>query len=765
MGGANIDARRIVVSGQVQGVGFRPYVFRHALAHKLCGWVMNTGGWVELHVQGKADDLERFTATLIERAPPLACPKIVSLETRPTIDTDEFIIRESQATLKAENHLPPDLFLCEHCLRELSDPDNRRYRYPFINCTQCGPRYTIITSLPYDRPNTSMHSFPLCANCTAEYTAPSDRRYHAEPIACETCGPTLKFTQSGEIIRSGEDAIRATVEALTAGHIMAIKGIGGYHLICDARNDEAVRLLRARKSRPNKPFAVIFPAPVNRPLQFVNADLEPTDLETHALLSAARPIVLIKYHEKSQLSSFIAPGLNEIGAMLPYSPLHHLLLNDFGGPIVATSANITGEPVLTDNTEVGNRLSHIADAYLHHDRPIIRPADDSVVRLSSGVVRPLRIGRGIAPLEIDLPFELPHPLLALGAQMKNTIALAWEGRAIISPHIGEMGSPRSLKIFQTLIADLQALYQVKAEHIICDAHPSYTTSRWAQQQGLPTHKIYHHHAHASAAYFESSLTHDDTDPQLIFTWDGVGYGEDGNFWGGDALLGTPGNWQRVAHLRPFHLPGADKASREPWRSAAALCWELGLPYGSDLADPLLHHFWKKRQNTYQTTAVGRLFDGAAALCGIAIRASYEGQAAMQIEAKASKWRKSKNLEITPLSLEKNRNSYIVDWAPLIPLMQSEEKTIEERAIYFHATLAQSIVDQATTLRDQHGDFIVSFSGGVFQNRVLLEMSEQRLIDAGFTVHIPERLPMNDAAISFGQIIEFAHSQKHGSSPQ
>ena len=751
-------AKRIVVSGQVQGVGFRPYIYRHAQTHRLCGWVRNRSGRVEIHVQGEPRQLDGFVATLIDCAPPLARPRLESVEEAPCGEIDGFTIRRSQADDAVDIHLPPDLFTCDDCLRELNDPADRRYRYPFINCTQCGPRYSLIRALPYDRANTGMSAFALCDACAAEYTDPVNRRYHAEPVACSACGPTLTYAADGALDIGGDaPALEAAIAALAAGKLLAIKGIGGYHLACDAGNDAAVDRLRATKPRPHKPLAVMFPAPAAEPLAVVEKYLR-IDAEAAKLLtSPARPIVLLQARADSRLSAAIAPGLNEIGAMLPYSPLHHLLLNDFGAPLVMTSANLSGEPVLTENRDVEQRLAQVFDACLHHDRPVVHAVDDSLFRIIAGRARPLRLGRGVAPLEIDLPFELDSALLAVGAQMKNTIALAWGRRAVISPHLGEMGSLRSLQGLEQCVANLQALYQVNIEGIVCDAHPGYTTTRWAARQGLPLERVYHHHAHAATAWFDANPAGADDAAMLVFTWDGVGLGPDGTLWGGEALLGTPGHWRRVATLRPFRLPGGERAGREPWRSAAGLCWEAGLDCPLDeAADPLLRRFWREGNNAPLTTAAGRLFDAAAALCGLVTQASFEGQGPMQLEALAARCAENDSIEAPAPVLSRQGDIYLSDWAPLLPLLTDAALPAAARARAFHDSLAQVLLATARRIRADTGVERVGLAGGVFQNRILAESALALLHDDGFDVSLPSRLPVNDASISFGQVVEFAH---------
>ena len=754
-------ARKIILSGVVQGVGFRPFIYRHAKHHELHGWVLNSSGRVEIHVQGTLLNLDSFVDTLLQSAPTLSQPVLQSVEETACIETGGFLILASQATADADIHLPADLFTCDDCLRELNDPANRRYRYPFINCTQCGPRYTLIEALPYDRPNTSMSGFPLCEACNCEYTNPADRRYHAEPVACAECGPALTYCEAGKSpVPGNEPALQASLEALRAGKILAIKGIGGYHLVCDARSDASVTQLRNTKPRPHKPLAVMFPAPRSDNMAVVRQYLLAGDVEAQLLESPARPIVLISKISGKGLSEAVAPGLNEVGTMLPYSPLHHILLNDFGAPLVATSANISGEPVLTENDDIEQRLAHVANAFLHHNRPIVRPADDPVMRVINNHPAPIRQGRGHAPVEIELPFTLDKPVLAVGAHMKNTVALAWDNRVVVSPHIGEMDNLRSLQTFTQCIDDLQALYQVKAGHIICDAHPGFTPSRWAHQQGLTVDKVYHHHAHASATFIESLRNHGEADNMLVFTWDGVGLGPDGTLWGGEALLGKPGQWKRAACFRPFSLPGGERAGREPWRSAAAICWGSGHECTlAEASDPLLFSFWQQGNNAPLTTAAGRLFDAASALAGVCSEASFEGQGPMLLEAMAARHGDMDDCLLIPLELSQEGGVYHVDWSPLIPMLVDESRPQPERAARFHISMAHSLLQQALRLRENAGVNSIGLAGGVFQNRVLTEKCLELLKANGFETTLPLLIPVNDAGISFGQIIDYGYKRR------
>jgi hydrogenase maturation protein HypF len=737
-------ARKLILGGRVQGVGFRPFVYRVAHRFGVQGWVRNRAGEVEVFVQGTPELLHRFREALVTEAPPLARPKLLSERTVAPESIADFQIQVSEAAFSEHIHLPPDHFACAECLAEMDDSRDRRFRYPFINCTQCGPRYTLIERLPYDRANTSMARFALCPKCATEYADPNDRRFHAEPLACPQCGPRLEYRTSGSDSRFGAPALSAAIESLRSGKIVAVKGIGGYHLLCDAANSAAVISLRGRKKRPDKPLAVMFP--LQPDLALLRRATAPHPIHESILCDPVRPIVLVPKKTDGGLASEIAPDSSEIGAMLPYSPLHHLLLADFGAPLVATSGNIGGEPVLTENGMAETHLTAIADGFLHHDRPIVRPADDPVYRVVAGKPRPLRLGRGNAPLEIELPFSLATPLLALGGHLKNTVALGWRNRAVVSPHLGDMDTLRGSALLKSVAADLQSLYGVRAETVLCDAHPGYTTTRLAPQFGLPVIKIFHHEAHASALVGEFDQPAD----WLIFTWDGAGFGRDGTIWGGEALLGRPGRWRRVATMRPFALLGGERASREPWRSALAMCWEAGTDWkGCKQETDLLRHAWMRKLNCPQTSAIGRLFDGAAALLDLISNASYEGQAASHLEAISAE-------EAAPIALPLSRRPdgiWESDWRPLLDCLQDAGQSASIRSAIFHATLAELLLAQADAVHEEYGVCRLGLAGGVFQNRVLCERILSRAQQQGFSVSIPVRLPCNDAGLSFGQIVE------------
>ncbi len=743
------EARRWRIGGRVQGVGFRPFVYRLAHRLELTGWVRNSSGAVEIHAQGTAERLTAFGKGLLSGYPVTARARLID-ETPVSLEPgDEFLILSSASGDEPLATIAPDLSTCDDCLREMRDPGARRYRYPFINCTQCGPRYTIIRQLPYDRANTTLDRFALCPACAAEYADAADRRFHAQPLACEACGPALYWDDRCAPIVRRAAAIAAAIRALHEGLIVALRGIGGYQLLCDASNEDAVVRLRARKGRPAKPFAVMVPCLEGDALGAARRVGYLSPLIEETLCDAARPIVIVERLPSARLCAAIAPGLREIGLMLPYSPLHHLLLQDFGSPLVATSGNVSGEPLLTSPDEAEQRLAHIADGFLHHDRPIARPADDSVVRMLAGVVRPIRLGRGTAPLEFQLESAADVPTLAVGAHSKTCIALAIDHRAVISPHIGDQTTPRGAATFEQVVRDLKSLSGVEPKRIVHDAHPLFPSSRWARATGLPTTTVWHHHAHASAVAGE----YPGSSPLLCFTWDGVGLGPDNTLWGGEALVGQPGAWRRVASFRPFRLLGGDRAVRDPWRSALALCWEAGVawPEGEARGGELLRRAYDNRINTPVTTSVGRLFDAAVALVGACLTSSYEGEGPMRLEALCNAVPPAPAIML-PLTRDAT-GTWRSDWAPLLIEMRDSAQSAAYRAARFHATMAQALVSQALAIRADLKLNRVGLAGGVFQNRVLTEAVSTLLGAAGFDVFIPERLPLNDAAISIGQIIE------------
>jgi len=740
-------AQRWLIGGRVQGVGFRPFVFTLATELGLDGTVRNRGGHVEIVARSDPARVDRFLARLLAEHPGVASPELVSVEACEPPAASGFHILPSVAGAQAA--MLQDQSVCAACLAEMNDPRARRFRYPFTSCTQCGPRYTILGASPFDRQTTAMAGFPLCAPCRREYDDPADRRFHAQVMACADCGPRLGLRSGSRWVGGNEAALARAIELLRDGAIVAVRGIGGYHLLCDASNDAVVRCLRTRKRRPTKPLAVMFPGVGHDELDRLRRHCAPDEAEARSLTAPDRPIVLVRLLAKNTLSPSLAPGLAELGAFLPYSPLHALIAGGFGGPLVATSGNVGGEPVLTEPEAAEQLLAPIADAFLHHDRPILQPADDGVVRVIAGRPRPLRLGRGSAPLELTLPRPLAAPVLALGGQTKVTLALGFGTRVIVSPHLGDLGSPRGLDLLQATAETLQTLYGIRATTLICDAHAGYSSARWAREQAdLRVIAVPHHRAHAAAVAGE--FQHEAR--WLCFTWDGTGLGEDGTLWGGEALLGQPGGWARVATFRPFAPPGGERAAREPWRSAAALAWELGVDWMPPVGDmELVRTAWRKRLNCPVTSSVGRLFDAAAALLGLVQHASHEGEGPMAVEAAAER---ADAPAILPLAL-RDDGVWQTDWAPLVHMLLDATRAPSRRAAAFHAGLVQALVAQARVVRQSHGAFAVGLCGGVFQNRRLSELALAALLDAGFRAYLPAAVPCNDAGLSYGQVVEAA----------
>ena len=741
----------MVIHGYVQGVGFRPFVFRLANELKIKGYVANNSGQVTIEAEASQEKIELFLQQLIEQAPLIAKPVIQSVNEIPLVDYHDFTIHQSQELNEHDIHVLGDLPVCDHCIEELFDNNNRRYLYPFINCTQCGPRYSIITALPYDRKNTSMQRFHLCPECEREYESPGNRRFHAEPVACVHCGPVLNYVDNKNDIRDNSLALDITIDALQQGKIVAIKGISGYHLVCDATNAESIALLRKRKKRPDKPFAVLMQE--SQLQDHVSVSIQEQVLLNHN----SRPIVVMRRNARCELPTNLAPGIDKLGIMLPGNPLQHLICQFVNKPLVYTSGNISGEPIITENDDASKRLTHLCDAFLHHDRDIIRPADDPVMLQNTKQQQLLRTGRGLAPTEFTLPFRLDKPVLAVGGHIKNTIALAWENRMVISAHNGDLSSLRSYQVFQQGIEDLQRLYKVQAEKIICDAHPDYGSSQWANQSGLPVTRVFHHHAHASSL----ALEYPEIYHWLIFSWDGIGLGEDGQLWGGETFQGSPGNWTRVASFKPFRLPGGEKTSREAWRVAASLCWHAGTEFEIQTQNTeQLKQIWNKKINSPESSAVGRLFSAAAALLGLVEVESFEGHGPMLLEELAKSGIEKEQAgtvnaaAITLPVITLNDDIPRIDWFPLLIMLLDTKLSKAKRAMCFHVSLAECVTQLVLQKYKQTNDIAVGLSGGVFQNQLLVKLIREQLHQYNINVHMPEAIPVNDGGLSAGQIIEY-----------
>lgn len=727
---------RYRVRGAVQGVGFRPFVYRLAHERGLSGWVQNTPDGVIIEVEGATQALTRFREGLQKEKPPHAVIDRIDQEVIAPDGGHGFEIVASAESDTVTASILPDLAVCADCLHELGDPADRRYRYPFINCTHCGPRYTIINSLPYDRPATTMAGFTLCLACRKEYEDPRDRRFHAQPVACPDCGPQLELWDPvGNMISRKGDALSHAAECVRAGQILALKGLGGFHLVVDAQNEEAVQKLRLRKRRPSKPFALMYPS-----LSGLQKDCHVGELEAELLLSAAAPIVLLEKRRECAVAPAAAPGNPYLGVMLPATPLHVLLLQELGFPVIATSGNRPHAPVCIDEIEALDCLCGIADAFLVHNRPIARRADDSIVRVMAGQATVLRRARGYAPMPFLLAAEFKNPVLAAGGHLKNTVALGVSDRLVLGPHIGDLDAPEALAAHEQTLKDLGGLYRKAPEVIMCDAHPGYISTLLAQDSGLETVLVQHHYAHALSCMLDNDLEA----PCLAVVWDGAGLGDDGTFWGGEFLEITPAGYARLFHLRKFPLPGGDAAARDPQRAALGILYALnksGEGVCIDKKESILQML-KKNLNCPMTSSAGRLFDAVAALTNVCRKNTFEGEAAMALEFTAGCADRK-----YPYTVEGD----VLDWGQMIEMILSDltnNTPVAEISGRFHATLADMIVQGA----QKSGHQKVLLTGGCFQNKLLLETTVENLHRAGFQPYWHHRLPPNDGGLAAGQIM-------------
>lgn len=741
---------RVEVRGVVQGVGFRPFVYRVAHAAGVLGWVRNEAGGVVIEAQGERVQLARFLADIENNAPSGACIDELRVEELASSATDDgFRIVASEGGGAVRPSLPADLAPCADCAAELASPADRRYRYPFTNCTHCGPRFTIVLALPYDRAGTTLRHFPMCDACRREYEDPLDRRFHAEPTACPACGPTLRLEDpSGARLADGDAALRLAARALDDGRVIALKGVGGFQLLASATNGAAVRLLRARKHRAEKPFAVMV-----RSLQSAHDLATLSDAEERALTSKEAPIVLLRRTGSAAVAAEVAPNNPYLGLMLPSSPLHRLLLDAVDTPLVCTSGNLSEEPIATDDDEAHARLGTIADLFLMHDRPIARPVDDSVVRVDGARVTLLRRARGFAPRTISRHADGPT-VLALGAHLKATIALGIGREVVLSQHLGDLDSAEGRALLGRTVDDFLRFFAVRPAVIACDLHPDYASTLLAQDLArtldVPVVAVQHHHAHVAACALEHALEGE----FLGFAWDGTGYGTDGTSWGGEALRVGGASFERVAHLEPFLLPGGDRVAREPRRAALGL---LAATHAEWASEAVARHFaanelrvleqmLERRANVQTTTSVGRLFDAVAALVGLRGTTTFEGQAAMELE-----WASLGLDADEPYPLPLVTSSPLV--ARLGPLAKRVLGDVREGlptgliSARFHEALAVHAVDVA----ERVGLPRVVLSGGCFQNVRLAARVRARLVERGFTVYLPARVPPNDGGIALGQV--------------
>ncbi len=751
------------IRGAVQGVGFRPFVYRLATSLQLQGWVKNTSQGVFIEVEGPNSQLREFQRRLRLEKPPRAMIQSMESSVLDPEGYSSFCILESEEGASRKTVLIlPDIATCPECLQDILTPGNRRYRYPFTNCTNCGPRYSIIQAVPYDRRNTTMRHFRMCAQCQAEYEDPGDRRFHAQPNACLECGPRLELWDcSGFCLSRDHDALLDAGEKIRKGEIVAVKGLGGFHLMADARNEEAVRLLRQRKQREEKPFALMMPS-----LEVIMKSCEVSSGEEILLTSPESPIVLLrrKASSHSDLCAAIAPRNPWLGVMLPYTPLHHLLMRELNFPVIATSGNLSDEPICTDEREALDRLGQLVDSFLVHNRPIARHVDDSIVRILLDRELVLRRARGYAPLPVSLNVSGP-PLLAVGAHLKNCIAVGIESNVFVSQHIGDLETPQAFRAFQEVVRSFQSLYEFVPEQVVCDLHPDYLSTRYAAESGIPSEPVQHHYAHVASCMAENQLEGE----VLGVSWDGTGYGPDQTIWGGEFLRVNEEDYFRWAHFRTFPLPGGDRAVKEPRRTALGLLYAMAgadalehedLPPFQNFSAPDLHTLkiaLKRRVNTPFTSSAGRLFDAAASLAGLRQTVRFEGQAAMELEFSTEG---IKTEEAYPITLLQNGQlPWIIDWTPLFAALIADQRhqvPMNLMAVRFHNALVESILKVA----ERAGLERVALTGGCFQNRYLTEKAVLRLRKAGFRPYWHQRIPPNDGGIALGQI--FASRKKsHG----
>ncbi|WP_305041879.1 carbamoyltransferase HypF [Geoalkalibacter sp.] len=741
----------IDIEGIVQGVGFRPFVHQLARRCGVGGWVLNDSRGLSIEAEGEGEALAVFEAALREEAPPLAVISSFAVRDCAPLGETRFVIRASAEDSIKKAQIAPDAFVCEDCLRELFDPNDRRFRYPFINCTNCGPRYTIVTAIPYDRPHTTMVDFPMCPDCRREYEDPWSRRFHAQPNACPACGPRLSWRDREGRLDEATDPLARALDLLRRGGIVAVKGLGGYHLVVDAANDAAVAELRRRKARDEKPFALM-----SRDLDQVRRYAWISDEEQRLLQGVERPIVLLRRREDHQLSALVAPRNRFFGVMLPYTPLHHLLLAEGFTALVMTSANISDEPIVFEDGEALRRLSGIADAYLLHDRRIHTRTDDSIARIMAGRPVLMRRSRGYVPRGVFLP-QTQEPVLALGAELKNCICLTQDNRAFLSQHIGDLKNLEVLKGLEKSAAHLQDILALQPKVVAHDLHPDYLSTRYAEEfPGVRRIAVQHHHAHLVSCLAENGRD----EPAIGVIFDGIGYGSDGRIWGGEFLVGDAQGFRRAAHLAWLAMPGGDAATREPWRMAVSA---LIHAYGEDLPDlpflreinpsdlRLLRQMIARGINCPLTSSCGRLFDAVAALLGVRLHVSYEGQAALELEQLIDEAEEG----VYGFDLRPEGEQLVIDPAPLVRGLVNDLAgglSIPVLGARFHNGLAVMIRAVCTSIRDASGLSLVALSGGVFQNRCLTEKTQALLSEAGFIVLCHSLVPPNDGGLALGQAV-------------
>jgi len=773
----NISRLKLVIHGVVQGVGFRPFVYRLATQLNLFGWVLNSAQGVFIEVEGDVETLREFLLRVERERPRISSIQSLEPAWLDAVGYTEFTIRESKEEGRKTALVLPDIATCSECLQDIFDPDNRRHLYPFTNCTNCGPRFTILESLPYDRQNTSMKRFTMCPDCQREYEDPANRRFHAQPNACPVCGPKVElWDRTGKPQNANLYALLEAVEEIRNGRIVAVKGLGGFHLFADARNEDAVGRLRERKHREEKPFALMYSS-----LAQIKQDCILSELEERLLCSPESPIVLLKRHNNgsldrseitlARLAGNVAPSNPYLGIMLPYTPLHHILMRELRTPVVATSGNLSDEPICIDEEEALRRLGSIADLFLMHNRPIVRHVDDSIVRIVMGRELVLRRARGYAPLPVTIQQPPRTATIAVGAHLKNTVAVSNGPNIIISQHIGDLETSESLNAFERATRDLAELYELKNPEIVCDMHPDYLSSKYAHGKSSHVTEVQHHYAHIAACMAENQIN----GPVLGISWDGTGYGLDGSVWGGEFLVTNEDSFERKGTFIQFRLPGGDTAVKEPRRCALGMLHDI---FGDNLFSlkgiPTLQSFTNKELriigqmlvtglNSPKTSSVGRLFDAVASIAGLRQIVTFEGQAAMDLEFLTSDVRMDDAYLMDVASSADGMKTFTVSWKPMVlQVLEDMKQSVDVRLIStkFHNALVKVVVRAAELVGIER----VVLSGGCFQNVYLLEHSVVNLLKAGFRPYWHQRVPPNDGGIALGQIYALSRLQSKVQSP-
>ena len=731
----------VQVSGIVQGVGFRPYVYTLAQKLNLNGWVNNDDRGVNIALEGQSKNIENFMSKLKNSPPPLSKIDDIEITELKLKNYTSFEIIQSQTSLNKSTIISPDIAVCDDCIDDINDEKNFRFEYSLTNCTNCGPRYSIIQTVPYDRCNTSMSNFVMCKECEDEYKNPLNRRYHAQPVSCEKCGPKIAlYDNKNNQLSENIEAIKELATKINQGYIVALKGMGGFHIVCDATNKKAIEELRVRKNRPTKPFAVMF-----KDIEQVKKSANISNKEEEIITSKEKPITLVKM-KKSNLSSNIAPCIDRIGCFIAYTPLHILLFKYLNNPIVATSANLSNEPIVRFKDELIEKLGNIVDFVLDFNRDIVNACDDSVVQVVNDELNVLRNARGYSPSSLKLKTKIEKKILALGANQKSTIALAFEDNLILSPHIGDLGSITSIEYFTRTIDTFKRFYDFLPTLIVCDKHPSYESTKWAKSQNIEVVQIQHHYAHMLSCMAEYNLK----EKVLAFCFDGTGYGDDGNIWGGEVFIGDNKSYERVNHFKYFKLLGGEKAVKEPKRVALSLLFDsftleevLALTNAtvkafSSSEIKLLHTVWQKSLNAPLTSSLGRIFDAIASLCEIAQTQSYEGETGLQIEMYYDESIK----EFYDFEIIENQIDLTSSIKEII-------KDLDKKIIC--SKFINGLVELIVKISKKYDNLPIVLTGGVFQNKTLLELVIKRLKNLNKTYYYSKKIPLNDGGISIGQI--------------